>query len=403
MLSDARPLIERTRAEQVAAVTQALRPLGVDWEAGADGGTANLEVTTTTNRPQNTATPGQSLDLTVTVTNRGTTPVYRLRATTKSDNPLFENRELVFGRVNPGETRTWTTPLGICEYEGYRPGTTSQPAPNARKVCLMPKASLSRTDGIRFEWSEAHGRMPAEVAPLRVSVTGLERPVFAYGWQFAESPRSGNGDGRIQAGEQVTMYLTVRNVGRGHSFSTQATIKNLSGAALLLHDARFAIDNMAPGEERRVAFTFDVSQSFRESDVRLELALEDEDLREVESQKITLPVAREAAQVSPATGSSTFTAETELRESPAMTARVVLRAAPSATFPITAQSGDFVRLDVGGGRPAWALRTATSTTRVPAPPHPLTYVLHNSPPMIESDGAMALAVRGTTPSPSAAA
>jgi hypothetical protein len=118
--------------------------------------------------------------------------------------------------------------------------------------------------------------------------------------------------------------LTVRNVGRGQSFSTQATIKNLSGGALLLHDARFAIDNMAPGEERRVAFTFDVSQSFRESDVRIELALEDEDLREVESQKITLPVAREAGAVSPATGASTFTAETELRESPVMTARVVV-------------------------------------------------------------------------------
>ena len=396
MLSDARPLIERVRAEQLAAVTQALRPLGIDWDGGTDGGAANLEVSMTTNRPQNTATPGQSLDLTVTVTNRGTAPVYRLRATTKSDNPLFENRELVFGRVNPGETRTWTTPLGICEYEGYRPGTTSLPAPGTRKLCLMPKASLSRTDGIRLEWSEAHGRIPTEVAPLRVSVTGLERPVFAYGWQLAESPRSGNGDGRIQVGEQVTMYLTVRNVGRGQSFSTQATIKNLSGAGVLLHDARFAIDNMAPGEERRVAFTFDVAQSFRDREARIELALEDEDLREVETQKITVPIARESSPVTPATGNAVFGAETELRESPATSARVVLRAAAGASFPITAQSGDFVRIDVGAGRPAWVMRPAAPATRPAAPAHALSYVLHNSPPMIESDGAMALSVRGTS-------
>jgi carboxyl-terminal processing protease len=394
MLSDARPLIERTRAEQVGAVAQALRPLGVDWDAGTDGGASNLEVTMTTNRPQNAAAPGQSFDLTVTVTNRGNAPVYRLRATTKSDNPLFENRELVFGRVNPGETRTWTTALGICEYEGYRPGTTSLPAPGTRKLCLMPKASLSRTDGVRLEWSESHGRVPTEVPPLRASVTGLERPVFAYGWQFAESPRSGNGDGRVQAGEAVTMYLTVKNVGRGQSFSTQATIRNLSGAAVLLHDARFAIDNMAPGEERRVAFTFDVAATFRESDARIELALEDEDLREVESQKITVPIAREQSPVSAATGALAFAAETELRESPLTNARVVLRAAAGASFPITAQSGDFVRLDVGSGRPAWVLRAPSAAARGAVPQRPLTYVLHNSPPMIESDGAMTLAVRG---------
>ncbi len=396
MLSDARPLIDRTRAEQLAAVTQALRPLGVDWDAGADGGPANLDVRMTTNRAENTAAPGEAFDLTVTVTNRGTTPVYRLRATTKSDNPLFENRELIFGRVNPGETRTWTTSLGICEYEGYRPGTTSQPAPGTRKVCLMPRASLSRTDGVRLEWSEAHNRVPADVAPLRVSVTGLERPVFAYGWQFAESPRGGNGDGRIQVGEPVTMYLTVRNVGRGQSFSTQATIKNLSGAGVLLHDARFAIDNMAPGEERRVAFTFDVAPTFREREARIELALADEDLREVETQKITVPIARDASTVAAVTGPFTVSAETELRESPQGTARVVLRAAAGATFPMTAQVGEYVRLDVGAGRPAWVLRSAGASARMPAPQRPLTYVLHNSPPMIESDGAVALSVRGAS-------
>lgn len=397
MLSDARGLVDRTREEQVGAVSQALHGLGVEWDAGADGGAANLEVAMSTNRPENTGVPGQSFDLTVTVTNRGTAPVYRLRASTRSDNPLFDRRELVFGRVNPGETRTWTTPLGICEYEGFRPGSTSLPAPGTRKLCLMPKASLSRTDGIRLEWSEAHGRVPAEVAPLRVSVRGLERPVFAYGWQFAESPRGGNGDGRIQPGESVTMYLTVRNVGRGQSYVTLAALKNLAGAGVLLHDARFSIDNMAPGEERRVAFTFDVAQSFHESEARIELDLEDEDLREVETQKISVPIAREPVAVTAATGALQFAAEAELREAPLASARVVLRAASGSGFPITAQSGEYVRLDVGGGRPAWVLRSAGSAGRpAVAPQRPLTYVLHNSPPMIESESAVDTAVRGAS-------
>jgi carboxyl-terminal processing protease len=187
MLQDSRGLVERTRGEQMAAVTRALQPLRINWEDGPDAAGSNLAVEVRTSRPENQGAPGEPFELTVTVTNRGTAPVYRLRANTKSDNPLFENRELVFGRVNPGETRTWTTSLGVCEYEGYRPGTTSLPAPGTRKVCLVPKAALSRTDGIRLEWSESHGHVPT-TEPLRVSVQGLERPVLRTAGSLPSRP-----------------------------------------------------------------------------------------------------------------------------------------------------------------------------------------------------------------------
>ncbi len=399
LAADARPMMERVRAEQVALVGRALQPMHVDWDEGTDAGAANLEVTTRTSRPEDTGVPGEAIDMTVTVTNRGTVPVYRLRATTKSDNPLFENREFVFGRVNPGETRTWTSPLGLCEYEGFRPGTSSLPAPGTRRVCLVPRASLSRTDGVRLEWSEAHGHAPAAdaVAPLRVSIRGLERPVFAYGWQFAEQrgSGSGNGDGRVQRGERMTMYLTLRNVGRGRTFVARANLKNLSGSGVLLHDARFDIDNMQPGDERRVAFTFDVAPNFREDEVKLELVIDDEDLREVTSQKIRIPVSQPAPGVATATGTFIDAAETELREAPDATARVVLRGAVGAAFPITAQSGDWVRVDVGDGRPGWAPRAQGNGTRAAAA-HPVAYVLHNSPPAIETAGVVSLAVRGAS-------
>ncbi|MBI5517515.1 MAG: PDZ domain-containing protein [Deltaproteobacteria bacterium] len=393
-LQDARPLIDRTRAEQVALVARALQPLRINWEEGPDGGAPNLQVETSLSRPDGVAVPGQPLDLTVRVTNRGTTPVFRLRATTKSDNPLFQNRELVFGRVDPGETRSWTTPLGICEYEGYRPGSSSLPAPGTRKVCLVPLPSLSRTDGIRLEWSELHNRRPANVDPTRVSVRGLERPVFAYGWQVAEQHRagSGNGDGRVQRGEQLAMYLTIRNVGRGRSYSTRANLRNLSGEGVLLHDARFTIDNLEPGQERRVAFTFDVGQGYRERDVRLEFAIQDEDLREAATQKVRIPIEAAAPAVASASGTLAPVGPLELRESASPTARVIARAEATALFPITAQSGEWVRLDLGGGRPGWALRSAGG------PPHAgralFAPAMHNSPPMIESDGAATLAVRG---------
>ena len=57
---------------------------------------------------------GQPLTLQAEVTNRGRAPIYRLRAITKSDNPIFDERELIFGRIDPGQTKTAKTPLGIC-------------------------------------------------------------------------------------------------------------------------------------------------------------------------------------------------------------------------------------------------------------------------------------------------
>ena len=78
-------------------------------------------------------------------------------------------------------------------------------------------------------------------------------------------------DGRIQKGEQVTMYLTVKNVGKGRSFDTQANIANLSGDGLLLRAGRFDVEmaNMMPGDVRRVAFTFDVQQQLTEPEATL--------------------------------------------------------------------------------------------------------------------------------------
>jgi carboxyl-terminal processing protease len=264
-------------------------------------------------------------------------------------------------------------------------------------VCLVPRAALSRTDGIRLEWSESHGHIPpAEaVAPLRASIRGLERPVFAYGWQFAEQRGSGNGDGRIQRGERMTMFLTLKNVGRGRTFVARANLKNLSGTGVLLHDARFNINDMMPGEERRVAFTFDVAQSFRQDELKLELVVEDEDLREVTSQKLRVPIAQAGAPVTAATGAFVAAAALELRESPASDARVILRAPAGSGFPITAQSGEWVRVDALDGRPGWALRAQGGGTRSTAP-RSLTFVLHNSPPLIETDGPVALSVRGTS-------
>lgn len=395
-LADARPHVERIRQQELQQVVRALAalPQHVDWSDGADGGPANLEVTATASRP--VVTPGEPYDITVTVTNRGRAPVFRLRATTKSDNPLFENRELVFGRVDPGQSRSWTVPMGLCQIEGWRPGTTTRPPPNARRVCNVPRGSLSRVDGIRFEWSASHHRVPTSAPSLRAEVRGLDRPMYAYGWQFADNLR-GNGDGRLQRGEHATLYMTVRNTGRGRGFNTQINLKNLSGQGVLLRDGRFTFDRFDVGGERVLAFTFQVESSFREDarEVRFELQIEDEDLREFVTHKITIPIAEPTA-VSVASGWWTASADAQGFEAPLADGHVVARVAAGLRLPITASAGNqWMRVDAGRGRPLWV--RARDNGSAPAPRDGrITWLLDNEPPIIETTLGESLAVRTPT-------
>jgi carboxyl-terminal processing protease len=138
-----------------------------------------------------------------------------------------------------------------------------------------------------------------------------------------------------------------------------------------------------------------VAQTFREDELKLELVVEDEDLREVTSQKLRVPIAQAGPAVTAATGAFVPAAALELRESPATDARIILRAPAGTSFPITAQWGEWVRVDAGDGRPGWVARALGNGRPAPGP-RVLTFVLHNSPPLIETTGSVTLAVRGTS-------
>jgi carboxyl-terminal processing protease len=264
-----RQFINDTRKAEVDKVAEELKGAGVDWSdapqdvaaAPTPAPPAGVEVHVETDRPNNEVTAGEPMSLKLTVTNKGTTTLYRLFAVTKSENPMFDNKELVIGKLEPGKSRTATAPAGWCEVKGHKVGTTADLPKDAvnNRQCTVPKDALMRADGVKLHFEEARGRAPAD-AEVRTTVKSLERPVFAYSYEIIDN-RHGNGDGRVQKGEGLTMYLTVKNVGKGRSYETMANLRNLSGEGLLLHDGRFDISNMMPGDVKRVAFTFDVEPS----------------------------------------------------------------------------------------------------------------------------------------------
>src|SRR5262249_47690817 len=136
--------------------------------------------------PGNKVAAGDMVTLRATVRNDGTGPARQLRAKVKSHYSLFDERELVFGKIAPGESRTVELPIKV------------------------PKDALTQIDDLKLEFSEARGAK-ADPPEVKVQVDGLPRPVFAYSYQVIDDVK-GNGDGQIERGEHVHVLVTVKNL-----------------------------------------------------------------------------------------------------------------------------------------------------------------------------------------------
>ncbi len=365
-LRQAKTFLQEVRRVEFDKVVDELKAVGIDWsdapvEAAAPTAPADAEVTFSTDRPNNEATAGEALSLKVTVTNKGAVPLYRLQGVTKSDNPLFDGRELVLGKIDPGKSRTATIPVGWCETKGRKAGSSAPLPKDLARNCALPKEVLTRADGVKLKFEEARGRVPRD-AETRVTVRALERPIFAYSYQVADN-KKGNGDGLLQEGEFCTLYVTVKNVGRGRSQESQANLRNLSGDAVLLHEGRFDISNMQPGEVRKVAFTFEVHggrQAKADGEVRLELSIVDRDLREAVAEKLRLPLRAPLTLAGPATTLRAKVA-TDLFASPNTGVRSFGRIPVGGTVTSDGSVSGFSRISIGQGRFAFIRSTDGET------------------------------------------
>lgn len=384
MLRESEPLIERVQKQENEKVVRDLENLGIDWSVGPNEGPSPVRVVAKTTPSDGVARAGDPLSLEVRVTNLGKHTLYRLRANTSSDNHLFDGRELVFGKLEPGETRAWTTTLGQCVTE------------NEERVCRIPRSTVDRADGITVEFEEAHGRVP-EPVDVRTMIRALPRPRFAYGLQIADNLR-GDGDGWVEPGEQVTVYFTIENVGVADSFDVQANLQNKSGQGILLYDGRFQrSEGIDRGEQWVVPFTLQVLPEFQEEEATLMLGVLDNELGTSAGQKLTIPIRRTAdAEVENLSSKRVVQvpAGTEIRERPDAGAEVIAQVQAPARFLLTALSGGFARLNLGGGRPGWVRAEAASPAQGQVSgAAAITWYTPNASPEIELAGPESFATR----------
>jgi carboxyl-terminal processing protease len=334
VLASSRPYFDKKLAEEQAHIVESLKKLGVDWTP-VDGNQApSLVGQIVTDRPQNHVAAGETIKFTARITNKGPGMAGQVRATIKGDDPMFEGREFVFGRIKPGETRSFVVPVKV------------------------PKDALSRTDPLRLEVSEEHGgKTQLDVSELMVRVEGVPRPMFSYAYQVIDDAKTDNGDGLIQRGEAVRLHVTVKNIGHGKSNETLAQLRNLSDEGVFINKGRFNVDNLQPGESKSVDFTFDVRPEYHGDNVKVEMSVYDAVLHEYVTDKLSFPVA-DAKPVQPASGQVTTTATAELRGGAAKDSPLVGTANKGSSFPVTGDAGEFWRVQLGAGLPGFIAKSS---------------------------------------------
>jgi carboxyl-terminal processing protease len=288
ILENAGPLFKKQEQELEDKIAKALSGLGVDWSKGAKATPAEtvidvklqlvVKAADKTFKPVSAQGPGldparvkagEEVMLVATARNTSSEEAHRVYGVTSSDNPIFDKREFIFGRLGPQESRTWAQPIKV------------------------PKDLFARVDEVKIKLEGVS--QPPNSGRLVATIDELPRPHFAYSWQLRDEVK-GNGDGLLDPGEEVDLVVGVKNTGRGISQDTYVTLKNLSGEALYIDQGRAKLGALNPGDEREVTMHFVAKKEAKKEsgkNAEMKLSVVDMTLNEQLTEKLSFNLGDE--------------------------------------------------------------------------------------------------------------
>ncbi len=268
ILSAAKPFLQKRRNEEYNKIHNELEKLGIDWSRGQSKTVSKPQIsveTTPASTVKNTA--GDVLTWTVTVKNNGRQPLYRLRAYSESENRLLDRREFVFGKIEPGQKRSWTVKLRI------------------------PKAMVSRKDEVRLKFFD-EGKSVFQDLVSEINIAELPWPAFGYTWQIVDNCAKCNGDGTAHLDETVQLAVQITNTGTGKAFNVLGLLKNKADEYISLSKGRVKLGEILPGQTKEAVFEFEIKPKFKGGFADLQLAIGDEDTDQWVSEKLSIPIEK---------------------------------------------------------------------------------------------------------------
>ncbi len=279
MLKKVEQLVGEIRAQEDQKVQDALQKVGLDWSLGPAGEKPVAAVTFDIHSSGGQVVKaGEESELELKVHNIGKGPFYQLIAHTKCENVLLKNREFIFGKVAPGEMRSWKVKV------------------------KMPASAFRREDKVGFSFQEGNNSVPEDFQTVLVTEP-LPRPSYSYSYQILDggNPASrGNGNGKIEPGEKVVLKMKIKNVGPGLGKDSVVNIKNLDGEGIFISQGRQKLGEMPAGAEKEAELSFEIGKGYDKEKLEMELSIADMETQENLTDKFQFPIT--AGQLKPQPG-----------------------------------------------------------------------------------------------------
>lgn len=333
LLEALQPELEKIYDRELEVIREKLAEYDIDWAKGPTPQSPDVSFEVETSGEDDTIRAGEKVTLEATLTNEGDEPIHQIKAISESAHNALDDLEFLFGRLEPGDTRTWSVDVQI------------------------PKETPTRHELVEFQISDDQ-RNFGEPRTQPIRIEGLKRPQFAFNYEIDD----GNGDGVFQIDETVNFRVFVHNFGRADSAETRVYLKNLSEDTVYLEKGRAKLESVPKDETKSVEFKFRVKEKPDEQDhVGLQVDVYDSIFREFVQKKLKLPfVNGEGASLETASGVATIQqGPTKLFAGAHPKTDVIGTVEAGRTLPVTGRTKEWLKLDLDR-QTGWIQRTYTN-------------------------------------------
>ncbi|MDE0740799.1 MAG: S41 family peptidase, partial [Planctomycetota bacterium] len=221
-------------------IVEKLSLLDIDWSVPPPGNPApdkkslgleiSHEFTSEESSDKEDPVAVNMLVVTATATNRGKSPVYRLKGVSRSDSGMLREKEFLFGKIEPGMKVS-------------------------RQVKIRLPYFPRRQDSlISLDLSTSEDKVLATSSD-RIIIKGREKPSFSFTASLEDS--SGKSRKRLEESTDARLRLNISNKGEGRVHKGIAILRNKSGARIFLKKGRVEFLELDPGKSTEVLFEFD--------------------------------------------------------------------------------------------------------------------------------------------------
>ena len=261
MLAELPKLAAALRAREDSAIAQGMDeawkgPPRWGGRAGA-GGVAELALEAKLIDAKG-AKPGDPFSVQLSVTNEGEVPIERVHVISDCEEDELDGIEYFFGTLAPKETRTETLHLAM---SAWHPARYEQLRFDAHVGEPDPRADASAVVGVDLG-PPSRPRMAFSywiVDDPKAAKRAPKRPAVDPRLGKDEFEVKGNGDGRLQPGEQVLLAFELHNLGPGVAEQSLLRVRNLSRTQALLEEGELSLGLLRAGKVARGSIGVTVS------------------------------------------------------------------------------------------------------------------------------------------------